>query len=367
MGHIQKGWQSCGINKERRCEQRRLIGGDSKTNHNATFTPSDYSPLDLFSGNIVKIRKALTELGCNMQNNFRVFCNGKLLFGGEYYESPSDGECRKILNDLFNHVGNDDDDDVQDPQMTDARSNLLDVTIGIVTAVLGREYRMLSSMLEMQQLDVIDGDGAVIIYGRLVHLCGSNLEAEKLLDEASMTPSREFATLGKRDPAAEIPNSIIASPYVFPECESLNELLSEVHQCRQTCCREQQHVGALDASHIKCIECVNGLSKEACVYLLQNWLLSLALCDVSFFVTFQLLCFHQRRSYSDNDDRQCLDATEECQTCDREGIVFHSLQDDSPAVPVQYEVKVVDCDPKPARKLRDRMTVESMFRFVRNC
>ena len=33
-------------------------------------------------------------------------------------------------------------------------------------------------------------------------------------------------------------------------------------------------------------------------------------------------------------------------------------------VPVYYEVKVVDCDPKPARKLRERKHVESKFHLI---
>ena len=31
---------------------------------------------------------------------------------------------------------------------------------------------------------------------------------------------------------------------------------------------------------------------------------------------------------------------------------------------VRYEVKVVDCDPKPAKKLRGRGEVESKFQFI---
>ena len=369
-GHVQKGWQSYGINEVGKGEQHRLGVRDSKTIHNENFSPSDYSPLDLFSGNTSKIRKALLDLGCNMQNNFRVFCNGKQISGE--YETPSDGECQTILNDMFHRSSNNDDDDARDQQMTDAESTLLDVIIGIVTAILDRESQLLSSMLAMQQLDVIDGDGAVIVYERLVHLCGSNLEAEELLDKASITPACEFSPAEKNASKADMHitdmhdwrtgSEIIASPYTFPECESLDELLNEIIQF-QTYFRERQQAGSLDASHVKCIKCVNGLSKGACIYLLQNWLLSSALCDVSFFVTFQLLsCRHPSRG---GDECQVLDVNEECQTRDRGGIVFCSLQkNDSRAVPVHYEVKVVDCDPKPAKKLRGRMSVESKFRFI---
>ena len=348
-GHVQKGWQNYGINEVGKGEQHRLGVRDPKTIHNENFTPSDYSPLDLFSGNTSQVRKALLDLCCNMQNNFRVFCNGKQI-SGEYI-APSDGECQTILNDMFHHSGNN-DDDARDQQMTDAKSTLLDVIIGIVTTVLDRESRLLSSMLALQQLDVIDGDGAVIIYERLVHLCGANVEAEELLDKASITPTREYSPAEKNASKSDM-SEIIASPYTFPECESLDELLNEIIQF-QTYFRERQQAGAgsIDASHIKCIKCVNGLSKEACIYLLQNWLLSSALCDVSFFVTFQLLS-------GDGDECQTLDVNG-----DRGGIVFCSLQNDSRAVPIRYEVKVVDCDPKPAKKLRGRMNVESKFRFI---
>ncbi|KAL3777249.1 hypothetical protein ACHAW5_008541 [Stephanodiscus triporus] len=361
-GHVKKGWQKYGTNEEGKGVQDQLGVGDSKTIHIEKFTPSDYSPLDLFSGNTVQIRKALFDLCSNMQNNLRVFCNGEQISGE--YKNPSDGECRRILNTMFHHSGND-DDETQDQQMTDAESSLLDVIIDIVTTVLDRESQLLSSMLAVQKLDVIDGDGAVMIYERLVHLCGSDLEAEKLLDKALITPACEVSTAVHDWRSG---SDIITSPYTFPQCESLDELLNEMIQF-QTYIHEGQQVGSLDASHIKSIQCVNGLSKEACIYLLQNWLLSSALCDVSFFVTFQLLSRRNPRRYNVDvgNDCQGVDINEECQTCDRGGIAFCSLQSDSHAIAVHYEVKVVDCDPKPARKLRDRMNVESKFQMLVDC
>ena len=113
----------------------------------------------------------------------------------------------------------------------------------------------------------------------------------------------------------------------------------------------------MNASHVKCIEHVRKLSKQACVFLLQNWLLSLALCDVSVFVTFRFLMDEEH------------DVMEECQSCDHGGIVSCSVQDDllhSRAVTVHYEVKIVDCDPKPAKKLRGRTEVERKFQYIQN-
>ena len=49
----------------------------------------------------------------------------------------------------------------------------------------------------------------------------------------------------------------------------------------------------MDSSHELCVQLVDQLSQEGCIYLLQNWLLSLAMCDVSFFVTFQCLSYDQ--------------------------------------------------------------------------
>ena len=132
-----------------------------------------------------------------------------------------------------------------------------------------------------------------------------------------------------------------------------------------------QHNSNLDESivntaHIKSMEHVDHLSKEGCIYLLQNWLLSLVLCDISFFVTFRVVSiesYHQ-------------EVLRKCQSDDQSGIVVCllptkndasstlSLSASSSSVAIQYEVKVVDCDPKPAKKLRSRKEVEGKFSAV---
>lgn len=260
--------------------------------------------------------------------------------------------------------------------------------IDIITTILDRESDLLSNMLLIQQLDIIDGDGAVLIYDRLVYLCNGSYDiADGLLDDAAILPAYDFmptATTTMTTTTEDRNNNnnntaqqrgINASPYAFPECNNLDELLNVILQF-QSLLREQQQqqrqqemddvTVMIDTYHSKCIELVNCLSKEACIYLLTNWLLSSALCDISFFVTFQLLTV---------DD---CNVNEVRQSCDTGGIALcnplenyeldsttdHTTTTGTFAIPVHYEVKVVDCDPKPARKLRERKHVESKFHLI---
>ena len=71
----------------------------------------------------------------------------------------------------------------------------------------------------------------------------------------------------------------------------------------------------VNTAHIKSIEHINHLSKEGCIYLLQNWLLSLVLCDVSFFITFRMV--------SIDDDQEAVTT---CKTSDQSGIVYAYFQ-----------------------------------------
>ena len=55
-------------------------------------------------------------------------------------------------------------------------TNIRDAITRVVSTILHHEHDLLSNISSIQQLDVIDGDGAVMIYERLVQLrieCGS--------------------------------------------------------------------------------------------------------------------------------------------------------------------------------------------------
>lgn len=372
MGQIHKGWRRSRSRTrvDEACEQDYQSTEGSNIMHDeAAFIPSNYSPLDLFSNNTLRMQKALVDLSCNMQNNFRVWCNGNQIFGVGA-SPPTDSDCQIILQDIFPSFGDDSNNDAVNRPNLDSKATLLDVIVATVTKILDKESSLLSNMLSVQQLDWIDGDGAAIIYERLVHLCnGSNSEVEALLDAAVLIPGdafsstwKEFATSDNNDWRSKHSTS---SPYMAPKCNALPQLLDEIHHFQSY--REQQRRydssfdEVCDNSHFKCIEFVNKLSKDACIYLLQNWLLSLSLCDVSFFVTFRFLNEFNAVDGALKDVRQ---------TCDHGGIVYCSMQNNNGElstrrdIAVEYEVKVIDCDPKPAKKLRDRREVEDAFRFV---
>jgi len=357
LGVIKKGWQ----------QQRQITIEDS-----CGFTPSQYSPLNLFSNDMNQIHKAISDLMNNMQNNLRIWYDGNQIFGLGSDVTVELDDCQMMLNDLLGG-SNDDSKPV-------IAATLLDAITHVVSTILHQEHDLLSNILSIQQLDVIDGDGAVMIYERLVQLCnGSSVEAEALLDEALLVPSGEFVVDAVEKKQSDGYHITDSSPYTFPHhCKSLGSLLDAIEkfdtymhnhhlQKKEGTVDDHNDISNLDESivnnaHIKSIEHVNDFSKEGCIYLLQNWLLSLALCDISFFITFRVVSI---------DDEEEVVTTR--QTSDQSGIVVCLLptKNDASSTPstscsmaIQYEVKLVDCDPKPAKKLRSRKEVEKKFSTI---
>ena len=328
LGYVQKGWQHHG----------------SETQNSKPFTPSNYSPLDLFSGNASQIQTAIKDLSNNMQNNFRAFYNGRQIFGEDI--TPLEGERKNILNTFVQQCGS--SAFSHHDENRNADSILLDFICSIVSRILHRE-ELLRNLLSMQLLDVIDGDGVIRVYDRLVHLCdGSNSKAEELLDQSMVCVEETVREQPKKDQLRG--KDLAKSPFELPNCSVLHKLIEEVDSF------QSHSTNDVDSTHELCVRLVDQLSQQGCIYLLQNWLLSLAMCDVSFFSTFQCFADDQRTN-------------EEYQSINNGGIMhFDGVKDEKssfrPRTMIHYEVKVVDCDAKPAKKLRSRRKVEDVFQFI---
>jgi len=144
-------------------------------------------------------------------------------------------------------------------------------------------------------------------------------------------------------------------------------------------------------THQRCKLLVEQMSKDGCIYLLQNWLLSLSICDVSFFVSFSSVCQPRitkaRGEEQEQTPGRCNNINNETnaippismQGTNGPGVInvaipslfldnassddHHKKHLDLRGASFLYELKVIDCDLKPARKLCNRDKSESVYRL----
>ncbi|XVE69839.1 hypothetical protein DITRI_Ditri10aG0023900 [Diplodiscus trichospermus] len=117
---------------------------------------SKYNPLDLFSGSRDEIRKAIEALYATPQNNFRVFLNGSLVFGGLGGGTDS---TTALVGEAFE----------------DALKNVIQADKGwrtnsFIQLVAETVYTsgVLDRLLEVQKLDTYDIEGAIHAYYNII-------------------------------------------------------------------------------------------------------------------------------------------------------------------------------------------------------
>ncbi|GAA0183646.1 kinase [Lithospermum erythrorhizon] len=117
---------------------------------------SEYNPLDLFSGSKNRVQKAINNLFITPQNNFRVFLNGSLIFGGlGGGAEKTNFVVGEAFEEALKHVIM-----VEDGMHTKYFLEL------VADAVFKSE--LLNQLLEVQKLDTVDIEGAIHAYYNII-------------------------------------------------------------------------------------------------------------------------------------------------------------------------------------------------------
>lgn len=117
---------------------------------------SKYDPLDLFAGSKDRIQKAIKALFLTPQNNFRVFLNGTLCFGGMggATDNTSCTSNQSFIDGLKSVIS------AKDGMHTEYFRDLIAETVF--------NSRLLDRLLEVQKLDTIDIEGVIHAYYDIV-------------------------------------------------------------------------------------------------------------------------------------------------------------------------------------------------------
>ncbi|WOH00724.1 hypothetical protein DCAR_0520098 [Daucus carota subsp. sativus] len=136
---------------------------------------SKYDPLDLFSKSIERVNKALTDLYLTPQNNFRVFLNGSLVYGGLGGVPSSNNHLTgETFEELLKCVIQSDDG---------SRTTKF---LELIAETVFRS-RLLDRLLKAQMLDTLDIEGAIHAYYNAVSqsckVCSKFRQVEEKLAE----------------------------------------------------------------------------------------------------------------------------------------------------------------------------------------
>ncbi|KAJ9674773.1 hypothetical protein PVL29_023980 [Vitis rotundifolia] len=117
---------------------------------------SEYEPLDLFSGSKEKIHKAVKALFTTPQNNFRVFLNGSLIYGGLGGGTDS---TSFMVGEAF--------EDVLKCVIQAEVGMRMESFLHLVSETVSKSG-VLDRLLEVQKLDIFDIEGAIHAYYDIV-------------------------------------------------------------------------------------------------------------------------------------------------------------------------------------------------------
>ena len=339
---IDKGWSSS-------CK----VGGMQQRNQ------STYNPLDLFSQEMENKTRAIKALFECPQNNLKVVYNQTLLYGHNINHIEQKNLYLEVLHGLFRQHQITCDGDI---------GHILQMKIEeLVTNILHHHSISLMNIVQTLQrkFDCLDVDGATVVYKRLVELCNGSLdEADELIDSDVLLFSKNVEEAekllrieGLRDVNFYLSSCSDQVSSYLNLCQDFDELfLQRVRKLDP--CHDTLILHEFNTWHDRANEIVAKFDRNDCVGLLQNWLLSLMMCDLSFIITLS----YSTETIKHIESNQCnhpykfytSPTTNTYHVLTSEGCTF------------QYDIKIIDIDGKPARKLGNREKIEQYVQKFRS-
>lgn len=231
----------------------------------------------------------------------------------------------EALEDLFQIT--------DEPSEGSSQHRLAEELQELTVRILQRETLLPTLGALQTSLDCLDGDGAVLVYRRLVEVMGGSMDQA----DAFLTSYSVLTT------------DIV--PHGDSNLTEWNDFLQEIERTKRT--NDNDDDDSYDRNYKRATELVNKFSTFTCGYLLQRWLASVTLCDISFFIT---ICI---ASSSPSSQRQ-----PQRRDNGRDGNGNKIVG--ANGCTWNYSINIVDCDPKPFSKLRKREKKESSFQYFKS-
>ena len=373
--------------------QERTVAADTSTT--STFERSDYDPLDLFSQHPTRIRRAMRHLVMCPQNNFKLWHQDQLIWGHgcstgpttrndhakqhRPHAAPLDWRCLGASIGLSSLSA-----------LDDPTTAVLEFVMAATTTILANED-FLPRISMYQKLDLLDTDGAMAVYQRLLELCDDQSTVADAILDAPMKWADPTAVAVEED-MEQLPSILCDCPIQLPKmhsnivqlCALVDAMASILSQSETNTTHRNERIDEISRrAHIV----VDAMSIDECCYLLQAWLFSLSMCDLTFFINLHMV--------PTNHDPECCGGGEHDNTnChdDSSGFRIRSLQsnryinykNNSTGIPsnsdettpgcleyrnhitneyqrLHYQIKVIDIDRKPAKKIQSRYAKERQF------
>lgn len=220
---------------------------------------SSYDPLDMFSRVPERIRSSIASLMANPQNNIRISVNNEHIYGWEkensqqMYDIISRTEFDGLMPTWNASKEVSSSGSMQPCSVTDALAAIL------------TEETVLKRVEDMQKLDLLDSEGAAVVFARLVEIIGSIEAAVLAFEERLLQPIHSCDNHS---------HSLDTNENMWIEYQLglllVSESMSERDQRRN-----------FSAAH----QLISTASANQSLHLLQLWMLSLIAKDASIIVT----------------------------------------------------------------------------------